>query len=125
MYYNYYVLCTLLVQWKVLDILSAVLRRLCGYPPFYDENDAQLFKQIMRGDYEFDSPYWYVPVGGGGVEPVRVGVGVGDCVCKDMWVIYVMAHLSLSLSYKGRHFCLCQRVHLSAPADRPGEEVHM
>lgn len=32
--------------------------RLCGYPPFYHEIDAELFQQIMRGDYEFDSPYW-------------------------------------------------------------------
>jgi len=31
---------------------------LCGYPPFYDEEDAELFKQIMKGSYEFDSPYW-------------------------------------------------------------------
>ena len=32
--------------------------RLCGYPPFYSESDAELFQQIMRADYEFDSPYW-------------------------------------------------------------------
>lgn len=32
--------------------------RLCGYPPFYDDSDANLFAQIMRGEYEFDSPYW-------------------------------------------------------------------
>eukprot|EP00116_Pleurobrachia_bachei_P011825 sb/3472087/ len=32
--------------------------QLCGYPPFFDENDANLFAQIMRGDYEFDSPFW-------------------------------------------------------------------
>ena len=32
--------------------------RLCGYPPFYDENDQKLFEQIMRAEYEFDSPYW-------------------------------------------------------------------
>ena len=31
---------------------------LCGYPPFYDEEDSELFKQIMKGTYEFDSPYW-------------------------------------------------------------------
>jgi len=31
---------------------------LCGYPPFYDENDANLFAQIIKGEYEFDSPYW-------------------------------------------------------------------
>ena len=34
--------------------------RLCGYPPFYHEHDPELFKQIMKGDYEFDSPYWWV-----------------------------------------------------------------
>ena len=32
--------------------------RLCGYPPFYDENDANLFEQIKKAEYEFDSPYW-------------------------------------------------------------------
>lgn len=31
---------------------------LCGYPPFYDDNSQELFQQIMRGDYEFDSPHW-------------------------------------------------------------------
>ena len=23
---------------------------LCGYPPFYDENDANLFAQILKGE---------------------------------------------------------------------------
>ncbi|EEC03223.1 phosphorylase kinase gamma subunit, putative [Ixodes scapularis] len=32
--------------------------RLCGYPPFYDESDANLFAQILKGEFEFDSPYW-------------------------------------------------------------------
>lgn len=32
--------------------------RLCGYPPFYDESDAKLFEQILKAEYEFDSPYW-------------------------------------------------------------------
>jgi len=31
---------------------------LCGYPPFYDENDSELFRQILKAEYEFDSPYW-------------------------------------------------------------------
>lgn len=31
---------------------------LCGYPPFYDENDAVLFENIMDGRFEFHSPYW-------------------------------------------------------------------
>lgn len=37
---------------------SPVCLRLCGYPPFYDENDAKLFEQILKAEYEFDSPYW-------------------------------------------------------------------
>jgi len=31
---------------------------LCGFPPFYDENNAVLFQQIKKGDYSFPSPYW-------------------------------------------------------------------
>uniref|UniRef100_A0A6G1S8T5 Calcium/calmodulin-dependent protein kinase type 1 n=1 Tax=Aceria tosichella TaxID=561515 RepID=A0A6G1S8T5_9ACAR len=43
--------------WSI-GVIAYIL--LCGYPPFYDEdgNDDNLFAQIMRGDYEFDSPYW-------------------------------------------------------------------
>lgn len=39
---------------------------LSGNPPFYDEmedddydnHDKNLFRKILSGDYEFDSPYW-------------------------------------------------------------------
>ncbi|XP_033114613.1 calcium/calmodulin-dependent protein kinase type 1D-like [Anneissia japonica] len=41
--------------WSI-GVISYIL--LCGYPPFYDEDDSQLFNQIMKGEYEFDSPYW-------------------------------------------------------------------
>ena len=41
--------------WSI-GVIAYIL--LCGYPPFYYENDATLFAQIMRGEYEFDSPYW-------------------------------------------------------------------
>uniref|UniRef100_A0AAY4BQ65 CaM kinase-like vesicle-associated b n=1 Tax=Denticeps clupeoides TaxID=299321 RepID=A0AAY4BQ65_9TELE len=42
------------------------LLRLSGNPPFYDEtddddyenHDKNLFRKILAGDYEFDSPYW-------------------------------------------------------------------
>ena len=40
----------------VCDVTSCC--RLCGYPPFYHENDSELFRQILKGEYEFDSPYW-------------------------------------------------------------------
>ena len=29
-----------------------------GAPPFYHENQGQLFKIIKRGEFEFPSPYW-------------------------------------------------------------------
>lgn len=40
--------------------------RLSGNPPFYEEveeddyenHDKNLFRKILAGDYEFDSPYW-------------------------------------------------------------------
>ncbi|KAL3113124.1 hypothetical protein niasHT_017203 [Heterodera trifolii] len=41
--------------WSI-GVIAYIL--LCGYPPFYDENDANLFAQIIKGEYEFDSPYW-------------------------------------------------------------------
>lgn len=46
---------------KQIDIWSAgviMYIMLCGYPPFYNENDARLFDSIMAGQYEFHSPYW-------------------------------------------------------------------
>lgn len=43
------------LKWKRDQFLPP---RLCGYPPFYDENDAKLFEQILKAEYEFDSPYW-------------------------------------------------------------------
>ncbi|XP_076860188.1 calcium/calmodulin-dependent protein kinase type 1 isoform X2 [Brachyhypopomus gauderio] len=39
-----------------LGVISFIL--LCGYPPFYHDNDTQLYKQIIKAEFEFDSPYW-------------------------------------------------------------------
>ena len=41
--------------WSI-GVITYIL--LCGYPPFYDENNQELYQQIMRGDYCFDSPNW-------------------------------------------------------------------
>ncbi|XP_035676234.1 calcium/calmodulin-dependent protein kinase type 1D-like [Branchiostoma floridae] len=41
--------------WSI-GVISYIL--LCGYPPFYDEDDTQLFKQIIKGEFEYDAPYW-------------------------------------------------------------------
>ena len=31
---------------------------LCGFPPFYADNDPELYKLIQAGEYSFPSPYW-------------------------------------------------------------------
>jgi calcium/calmodulin-dependent protein kinase I len=41
--------------WSIGIILYIML---CGFPPFYDENNQKLFEAIQNCDYEFPSPYW-------------------------------------------------------------------
>jgi serine/threonine protein kinase len=41
--------------WAVGVILYTLL---CGYPPFYSEDQQALFSQIKKAVYVFDSPYW-------------------------------------------------------------------
>ena len=31
---------------------------LCGFPPFYGDNDHELFRKIKAGHFRFRSPYW-------------------------------------------------------------------
>jgi len=54
--------------------------RLCGYPPFYDENDSKLFEQILKADYEFDAPYWDDISDSGELYPTLL-MCVCVCVC--------------------------------------------
>eukprot|EP00299_Pterocystis_sp_00344_P009189 c3775_g1_i1.p1 GENE.c3775_g1_i1~~c3775_g1_i1.p1 ORF type:complete len:366 (+),score=73.30 c3775_g1_i1:42-1100(+) len=42
-------------MWSLGVILYIVL---CGYPPFQHEQQAKLFKQILKADYQFHSPWW-------------------------------------------------------------------
>lgn len=39
-----------------LGVIMYIL--LCGFPPFYADNDAQLYEKIKRGHFEFLRPYW-------------------------------------------------------------------
>lgn len=41
--------------WSIGIILYILL---CGFPPFYDDNNANLFEAIKTGTFEFPSPYW-------------------------------------------------------------------
>ena len=39
-----------------LGVIAYIL--LCGFPPFYDENNAALFAQIKTASFDFPSPFW-------------------------------------------------------------------
>lgn len=42
-------------MWSTGVILYILL---CGFPPFHEEEMAQLFDQILKAKYEFVSPWW-------------------------------------------------------------------
>jgi serine/threonine protein kinase len=42
-------------MWAVGVVMYILL---CGYPPFYAEDDDEVFDQILTGDFEFPSPHW-------------------------------------------------------------------
>ena len=42
-------------MWSVGVVLYILI---CGFPPFYAEDDDKLFELISRGDYRFPSPRW-------------------------------------------------------------------
>ncbi|KAJ3324240.1 hypothetical protein HDV06_000279 [Boothiomyces sp. JEL0866] len=39
-----------------LGVITYIL--LCGYPPFFDSSNTELFKKIMAGRFQFDRPWW-------------------------------------------------------------------
>jgi len=41
--------------WSIGVIMYILL---CGFPPFYAENNSKLFEKIMEGKFTFPSPYW-------------------------------------------------------------------
>jgi len=41
--------------WSIGVIMYILL---CGFPPFYADNNAKLFEKIMKGDFQFLTPYW-------------------------------------------------------------------
>jgi serine/threonine protein kinase len=42
-------------MWAVGVVMYILL---CGYPPFYAEDDDEVFDQILAGDFEYPSPHW-------------------------------------------------------------------
>lgn len=41
--------------WSI-GVITYIL--LCGFPPFFDDNNAALFTAIKQGKYDYPSPYW-------------------------------------------------------------------
>ncbi|XP_068172135.1 calcium/calmodulin-dependent protein kinase type 1D-like [Antennarius striatus] len=41
--------------WSI-GVIAYIL--LCGYPPFFEDNETRLFSKIMRAEYSFHSPFW-------------------------------------------------------------------
>jgi len=39
-----------------LGVIAYIL--LCGFPPFYDEDNLRLYEHIKRGVYDYPSPFW-------------------------------------------------------------------
>eukprot|EP00636_Phaeomonas_parva_P015134 CAMPEP_0118880926 /NCGR_PEP_ID=MMETSP1163-20130328/20453_1 /TAXON_ID=124430 /ORGANISM="Phaeomonas parva, Strain CCMP2877" /LENGTH=358 /DNA_ID=CAMNT_0006817527 /DNA_START=148 /DNA_END=1221 /DNA_ORIENTATION=+ len=39
-----------------LGVIAYIL--MCGFPPFYDEDNATLYEHIKRGEYDYPSPFW-------------------------------------------------------------------
>lgn len=42
-------------MWSIGVILYILL---CGFPPFYDDNNKKLFALIINANYSFPDPYW-------------------------------------------------------------------
>jgi len=41
--------------WSIGVIIYILL---CGFPPFFEDDNAKLFEMIKAGSFEFPSPYW-------------------------------------------------------------------
>ncbi|XP_059185107.1 calcium/calmodulin-dependent protein kinase type 1D-like [Centropristis striata] len=41
--------------WSI-GVITYIL--LCGYPPFFEDNETRLYSKIMRAEYAFHSPFW-------------------------------------------------------------------
>ena len=42
----------------VINVANSTFYRLCGFPPFYEENNQKLFDMIKECQFDFPSPYW-------------------------------------------------------------------
>ena len=43
---------------NTLPVCVNTVVNLCGYEPFYSENEQDMYRRILKCDYQFDSPWW-------------------------------------------------------------------
>jgi calcium/calmodulin-dependent protein kinase I len=43
---------------KNTKLMRLLLFRLCGFPPFYGDDEDEIYDKIEVGEYSFPSPYW-------------------------------------------------------------------
>lgn len=43
-------------DWWSVGVITYIL--LCGFPPFYENDNSELFRSIKNGVYDFPAPYW-------------------------------------------------------------------
>lgn len=92
-------------RFYVMTLLSlSPSPRLSGNPPFYDEtddddyenHDKNLFRKILAGDYEFDSPYWDDISDSGTFRwTVLTSVTAVDYFCNSLNPLFVFSLLCL------------------------------
>ena len=46
------------ITYILWGLRGGMMHRLCGYPPFSSDNDVAMYRQILRGKFDFPSPEW-------------------------------------------------------------------
>ena len=52
----YFTYCKFHLKYMYISFLK--YNRLCGFPPFYDDDNFELFEKIKKGSFDFPSPSW-------------------------------------------------------------------
>ena len=67
-------------MWSLGVILYILL---CGYPPFYGNNDPEILKSVQKGEFEFDGTFFiiyiYIYIG---EEWEGISIEAKDLICK-------------------------------------------
>lgn len=42
----------------IMPLIKINFTRLCGFPPFFDDDNTILFEKIKKGKFDFPSPSW-------------------------------------------------------------------